>query len=813
VIRYFLIQSHGLAVLPDGSRVDDRSQRFGVFLRRRRLDAGLTQEELADRTGLSVRAISDIERGITSRPHTNSVSMLAQALGIDASGSVELAKASRPRDNGPAPAPDRQVPRQLPPALVSFVGREAEMTMLTGLLDRLGGPPGAVVISAISGTAGVGKTALAVQWAHQVANRFPDGQLYINLRGFDPSRSQMDPADVIRAFLNALGVPADTVPAQADAQVGLYRSLLAERRMLVVLDNARDADQLRTLLPGSADCLALITSRNQLTGLAVSDGAHQMALDVMSQAEACELLTARLGADRASREPAAIDELTELSARLPLALSIAAARATVSAAFPLSSLVCQLRGVRGRLDGLDAGEPTASIRAAFSWSYRQLSPPAARLFRFLGLHPGPDITSCAAASLAHLTAQRARSLLKELSRACLLNQHVPGRYAFHDLLRIYAAERAREKLVQADRLAGLQRMYDHYLYTGFAAAMLLNPSRSPIALPPALPGSAPETMTTLAQATSWFDAEYQVLRNVIAVVADPESEASSDRHAWQIPWTLVNFSDRRGRWDELAAFQRIALTAAERLADPAGQARAHLNIGAASIRMTRYDDALTHLNRSLILFAEIGDRLTQGHNLLAIAEVFAKQGKRRGVLDTGERALALFRAVNDEVGQAFALNVVGLAHLELGHDQHALTYCGQALEMHRMRDNGYGQAESWQYLGQARMQLGQHAAAVDCYEHALSFVGELGDRYNQAWVLEHLGDAYQASGDMGEATSAWRRCLVILEDLNHRDAQRIHAKLQQADGQASGCECEHPTGRLRGRPDVESSAIRRLDGS
>ncbi len=759
--------------------MDHSSQRFGMFLRRRRLNAGLTQEELADRTGLSVRAISDIERGITSRPHSNSVSMLAQALGFDESGSAELPKASRPRDEGPAPPPNRRVPRQLPHALASFVGREAEMTMLTGLLDRLGDPPGAMVISVIGGTAGVGKTALAVQWAHQVADRFPDGQLYINLRGFDPSRSQMDPADVIRAFLDALGVPADAVPAQEDAQVGLYRSLLADRRMLVVLDNARHAGQLRTLLPGSSGCLALITSRNQLTGLAVSDGAHQMTLDVLSQAEACALLTSRLGAERASREPAAIDELTELSARLPLALSIAAARATASAAHPLGGLVSQLRGVRDRLDGLDVGEPTASIRAAFSWSYWQLSPPAARLFRFLGLHPGPDITSCAAASLAGLAGQRARSLLEELSRACLLSEHVPGRYAFHDLLRIYAAEQAREQLGQADRLAGLQRMYDHYLHTGFATAMLLNPSRSPIALPPAQPLAVPETMATLAQATAWFEAEYQVLRNMIALAGDPESEASSDRHAWQIPWTLVNFSDRRGRWDELATFQRTALTAAERLADPAGQARAHLNIGCASIRMTRYDDALAHLDRSLSLFAEIGDRVTQGHNLLAIAEVFSKRGKPRRVLDSAERALALFRAVDDEAGQAYALNVVGLAHLELGHNQDALTCCEQALEMHRMRDNRYGQAESWQYLGQARMQMGQYAAAVDCYQQALGFVGELGDRYNQALVLEHLGDAYQASGDMDEAARAWRRCLVILEDLHHQDAQRIQAKLQQ----------------------------------
>jgi tetratricopeptide (TPR) repeat protein/transcriptional regulator with XRE-family HTH domain len=744
---------------------------FGDLIKRARITAGLTQEELAELTGLSVRAIGDIERARTARPRRGSAELLARALRLPDAGNGRIAG---------APGHGGVVPRQLPHALAGFVGREAEMTTLTGLLDRCDGSPGTVVISAIGGTAGVGKTALAVQWAHQVADRFPDGQLYINLRGFGPSRSQMDPAEVIRAFLDALGVSADAVPAQADAQVGLYRSLLAGRRILIVLDNARDARQLRTLLPGNSGCLALITSRNRLTSLAVSDGAHQMMLDVLSRAEACALLTSRLGAERSSREPAAIDELTEVSARLPLALSIAAARATVSAAHPLDGLVSQLRGVRDRLDGLDAGEPTASVRAAFSWSYWQLSSPAKRLFRFLGLHPGPDVTACAAASLAGLAVERARSLLEELSRACLLSEHVPGRYAFHDLLRIYAAEQAHAQLGQADRQAGLQRVYDHYLHAGFAAAMLLNPSRSPIALPPAQALTVPETMTTSAQATAWFEAEYQVLRNVIALAGDGESEASSDRHAWQIPWTLVNFSDRRGRWDELAAFQCTALAAAGRLADPAGQARAHLNIGATCIRMLRYDDALAHLNSSLSLFAEIGDQVPQGHSLLAMAEVFAKRGKARQVLDSAERALALFRAVDDEVGQAFALNAVGLGHLELGHSQDALTCCEEALEMHRTRDNHYGQAESWQYLGQARMQLSQHRAAVDCYQHALGFVRELGDRYNQALVLEHLGDAYQASGDMHDAARAWQRCLVILEDLHHRDAQRIQAKLQQA---------------------------------
>jgi tetratricopeptide (TPR) repeat protein/transcriptional regulator with XRE-family HTH domain len=760
--------------------VNGSSHPFGMLLRRSRLTAGLTQEELADQTGLSVRAISDMERGITSRPHSSTVSTLAGVLGLDEPASAELARAGRTR-GGLATPPEWPVPRQLPHALVSFVGREAELDTLTGLLDRLGGRPGAVVISAIGGTAGVGKTALAIQWAHQVADRFPDGQLYINLRGFDPSCRQMEPTEAVHAFLDALGVAADAIPALPDARVGLYRSMLAGRRLLVVLDNAKDASQVRTLLPGSADCLALITSRNRLSGLAVSDGAHQLGLDVLSQVEACTLLTSRLGVERTAREPTAVAQLIELSARLPLALTIAAARAAASATHPLAWLVSELRDVRDRLDGLDAGEPTASTRAAFSWSYRQLSAPAARVFQFLGLHPGPDVTVSATASLADIPEREVRSLLKRLCRASLLDEHVPGRYTFHDLLRIYAGEQARDQLTGGERLAGLHRMLDHYLHTGFAAAMMLNPQRAPIVLPPSHPSGRPEPITTPAQAMAWFEAEHQVLRNVIALAASPQTEASSDRHAWQIPWTLTNFSDRRGRWDELAALNRTALAAAERLGDLAGAARAHLNIASASMRLCRYADALPHLDDSVRLFAETGQPIAQGHSLLAIAEVFARQDKPDQVLDFAEQAMALFRTVDDVAGQAFAMNAIGLAYLELGRDQDALTYCDQALQIHRRLGNAFGEADSWEHLGQARTHLGQYAAAIDCYEHSLELLSELGDRYNVASVLEHLGCAYQATGDQDEAARMWCRSLGILEDLRHDDAERIRARLGMAE--------------------------------
>jgi DNA-binding SARP family transcriptional activator len=337
----------------------------------------------------------------------------------------------------------RVVPRQLPAAVGRFAGRSGELGVLARLAGQaVSGAGGTVLISAIGGTAGVGKTALAVRFAHRVAGLFPDGQLYADLRGFSPSGDPVPAARVLRGFLDALGVAPQTVPADADARAGLYRSVLAGRRMLVLLDNARDAAQVRPLLPGSAGCLVVVTSRSQLTGLAATGDARMLALGLLTGPEARELLAGRLGAGRVEAEPDAVDELIERCARLPLALAITAARAAARPARPLAALAAELRTADGRLDALDAGEPAANVRAVFSWSYDQLSPAGARLFRLLGLHPGPDISAPAAASMAGVQPARARQLLAELARAHLITEPVPGRHGFHDLLRAYAAEQA-----------------------------------------------------------------------------------------------------------------------------------------------------------------------------------------------------------------------------------------------------------------------------------------------------------------------------------------------------------------------------------
>ena len=405
------------------------------------------------------------------------------------------------------PAPARPpVPRQLPVAPRHFAGRAREQRMLSDLLDQTAGQaPGTVVISAIGGTAGVGKTALAVHWAHRVADRFPDGQLYVNLRGFDPSGTPVAPADATRRFLDALQVPANQIPSSAEAQQSLYRSLLAGRRMLIVLDNARDVGQVRPLLPGGPRCLVLVTSRNQLTGLVAAEGAHPVTLDLLSPADARELLARRIGPERIAAELDVATELTGLCARLPLAVSIAAARVAMHPHLPLATLVSELRDATGRLDVLDAGEAASSVRAVFSWSYQNLSQPAARMFRLLGVHPGPDITVAAAASLAGVSPGQARQGLSQLIRASLIAEHLPGRFAFHDLLRAYAAERAGAEDGEAQRRAAARRMLDHYLHTAYAAALVLNPDLDQITVAPPEPTRRPEPMMGYERALAWFE--------------------------------------------------------------------------------------------------------------------------------------------------------------------------------------------------------------------------------------------------------------------------------------------------------------------
>jgi len=371
-----------------------------------------------------------------------------------------------PESVAPAGRSETVVPRELPAAVPHFVRRASELAVLTELLGQAGEQAaGTVVITAIGGIAGVGKTALAVQWAHRAASRFPDGQLHVNLRGYDPGRP-VTAADALAGFLRALGLAGQDIPAQPEERAGRYRSLLAGKRVLVVLDNAGEVEQVRPLLPGTPTCAALVTSRDSLAGLAARDGARRLEPGPAS-AGRCDGPAA--GADRRAgrRDPGAAAALAVQCSRLPLALRVAAELAAARPAVPLAGLVSELDDQQRRLDLLDADQdPRTAVRAVFSWSYQHLDAGAARAFRLAGLHPGPDLDPYAAAALTGTTLHQAGRLLDQLARAHLIQPAGPGRHGLHDLLRAYARELAADQDTAAERQAALTRLFDHYLYSG-----------------------------------------------------------------------------------------------------------------------------------------------------------------------------------------------------------------------------------------------------------------------------------------------------------------------------------------------------------
>jgi DNA-binding SARP family transcriptional activator/Tfp pilus assembly protein PilF len=674
---------------------------------------------------------------------------------------------------GPDPARMPAVPRQLPATVRHFAGREPQIAALDEIAARSRQSPTAIAV--VTGTAGVGKTSTVVQWGHRVTDQFPDGQLYVNLRGFEPSGRPMAPSEAVRGFLDALSVPPERVPATLDAQIGLYRSVLAGQRMLVVLDNARDVDQVRPLLPGSPGCCVVVTSRDQLRGLIASEGAQPITLDLLTDHEAYALLRSHLGLDRIAAEPDATAVLIERCARLPLALSIAAARAAIDPELSLTSLASQLADARDRLDQLDAGEQATNLRGVLSWSYRGLSPDAARMFRLLALHPGPDVTPAAAASLGGLDGADVDRTLRELTRAHLVAEHEPGRFTFHDLLRAYAVELATAVDSDPDRHESTRRLLDHYLHTAHAADRLLRQHQASIALEPRRPGVVPENMTDQGRALAWFMAEHAVL----VAVAEAAGEAGHDTHAWQLATTLGEFLGRRGHSHELATVQCTALHAAQRLDDSTGQAYAHRGLARAQAFLGHYDAAEEHYRAALDLYDDLGDVITRASTYLGLAGLAERRRRYQESLAHSRQALTLYRSVDDRPGRARALNMVGWYEARLGHYADALDLCGQALELQREAGDRGAQADTLDSLGYAHHHLGDYPQAMACYQDAIELQRESGDYRGRADTLTHLGDSQLATGDPESARRTWRRALAILDDLEHPGADEVRAKLDE----------------------------------
>ncbi|SNX66223.1 DNA-binding SARP family transcriptional activator [Streptomyces sp. TLI_55] len=691
--------------------------------------------------------------------------------GVDDSQPVREASAHScpPAIDRTSPTPP--VPAQLPAALAGFVGRDDQLAQATALLPEDGDAPSVTVL--VGGTAGVGKTAFAVHWARRIAARFPDGQLYVNLRGFDPVTDPVSPGQALRTLLAALGADQRELPQDEDALAARLRTVLTGRRVLILLDNARDAGQVRPLLPGAPGCLTIVTSRNRLGGLVAVDGAHPVHLDVLSAREGHELLVRRLGAARVAAEPKAVRMIVELCAGLPLALAVTAARAAGRPAFPLAALAAELAEGHGSLDAFTDTDQVADVRTVLSWSYQALSPAAARLFRLLALHPGPDVSPAAAASLAGLGLPATRNLLTELVHTRLVDEPAPGRYASHDLLRAHAGELAAEMDSPEELTAARRRMLDHYLHGAHAAAELTDLTRDRISLREPSDGVRCAQFSAAEQATAWFETE----RAVLVAVLRQASAHHFDVHAWQLAWCVEHYLGRQGLWHELGVTLRTALVSAERLGDPTALAHIHRGLAQAESYAKHIKEAHRHIERAIALFGEVGDlpALTECHRQFSV--VLEVQGDLEGALEHHRLALELV-GPDDSRLRSWILNGLGWYHTLLGRHREALMYCASALRLARAADDDYTLGHVLNSTGTAHHHLGAHEDAVAAFEESLLRFRQVGGvPWAEAHTLASLAETRSALGQPERARALLREAVRILDGIRHPDAGPLRAKV------------------------------------
>ncbi|MGI5499835.1 ATP-binding protein [Lentzea sp. CA-135723] len=706
------------------------AEQFAAAVRRFRLRAGLTQEALAERSGVSVSTIRGIETGKRGNPQLASVRQLAEALGLPQQEQDAL-----------------RAPRQLPPELPGFVGR-AEVLRRLDTVDGTG-------ITVISGTAGVGKTTTALHWAHRVAHRFADGQLYVDLRGFDPSGSVLAPDEALRMFLDALGVPSRSVPDEQEARTALYRTLMAGRSMLLVLDNARDGAQIRPLLPGAPDSLVIVTSRHDLTGLVATTSARSVPLDLLNGEEARALLADRLGEARVAAEPGAVAEIVDRCAGLPLALAVVSARAAHTS-FSLTAYAEDLRW--SGLDGFDSGDEAADLRAVYACSYRALSPAAARTFRLLGLHPATEIALPAVASL---TADPApRRALQELVRAHMLTERTPGRYAFHDLLRAYAAE----QVDPDERQEALHRLVAHYRHNAENARAItkLRPGS-----PPA-PGVVTITHADATAANSWLTTEMPVLL-AIARSADgfPDEVLATIRVVANV---LDSTGGLAGNADVLARGEALAV----RLGDRAGQAAMWKMTARLHMRLGERAEAEALLLKALE--ADEDDLDARAYTQVGLGMLYGEQGRHREALEHARQAAEGFHAAGNRHAEAESLNGMAWCHATLGEFDEAAGHAQRALAMKTAH-----RSDVLDTLGYVEHRRGNLDAAVTHYLAGVAEAEEEGDLYSLAEVLAHLGDAHQ---DPAEARRCWQRAADLYEELHSPLGKAVRKRLN--DDQRGG---------------------------
>jgi len=752
--------------------------------------------------------------------------ILAADPGLDMPGALALSE---------APAAIR-VPHELPTASTNFTGRESELAELSRLLESgAGDTPGSVPVTVITGSPGIGKTALALCWAHRMADRFPDGQLYVNLRGYDPDRP-VTAAEALAGFLRALGVPGVDIPAEAAERAASYRSELTGRKVLVVLDNAAYVEQIRPLLPGTIGCHVLVTSRESLAGLIAGEGARRLTLDLLPLGDALTLLRKLIG-DRVTADPAAAATLAEQCARLPLALRIAAEITAARPGVDLANVASELAGQqKRRLDMLDVTrDQYTMVRTVFSWSYRELAPAVARGFCLAGIHPGPDFDRYALTALIGGPPELAVSILDELGRAHLIQPAGPARYNMHDLLRAYASERAHEDLCDTTH-AALTRLFDYYLSTASTAMDLLYPAerhRRPV--PPALQGFI-QPLSTPDAARAWLDAE----RTCLAAAAE-----YAGSHGWRdqtirIATTLFSYLDHGGYFAEARAIHDSARQAARRAGDTEAEAVALCDLGIVDFRQGRYEQATGHFGRALTLFSDAGNDMGCGRacNNLALIDGyqgrFGRAGRRladalewhrkagdrfgeaRALSNLGiwahrhdnyeqasdyhERALALCTQIGDQTGEGLSLSALGEIHLLRGNHGQAVGNYQRALALFGETGNRHGEIVARNGIAAAFLATGQLAEARDQYTTALDLATENGDVYEQARAHDGLGRYWQARAGADQARRHWRTALTCYESLGATEAGQIRELLRQAEEQTGCVSHQRPPAILPDKP-------------
>jgi DNA-binding SARP family transcriptional activator/Flp pilus assembly protein TadD len=668
---------------------------------------------------------------------------------------------------GPANATGRApaVPRELPGAVPGFVGRASEIAALSGLLERADGTAaGTVVISAIGGTAGVGKTALAVQWAHQVAERFPDGQLYVNLHGYDPEQP-VAPADALAALMRSLGVPGPDIPVETEERSARYRSLLAGRRMLIVLDNAREAVQVRPLLPGSSGCVTVVTSRDSLAGLVARDGAVRLDLDLLPATEAAGLLRALIG-KRAAEDPDTTFALAEACCQLPLALRVAAELAAARPAVPLADLAAELAGLR-RLDLFDGGsDQHISVRAVFSWSYQHLDAAAARTFRLAGLHPGHDFDRYAAAALTGTEPAQASQTLALLTRANLIQPAGADRYGMHDLLREYARELAARD-TEEERRAAVSRLLDYYLYAASAAMDVAFPAerhRRP-RIPALANTSLP--MASEAAAWAWLDAE----QTGLIAAAGHAADSGWPGHATRLSAILFRYLDTAGRFAEGRTLHNHAVRAARSAGDLPAEASALIGVGLSYGQQGRRREAIANYEQALALARQADDKSDQARALNYLGTSAMGMGRSELAASRFGKALALFGEAGDQTGAAYALSNLGRVLSLQGNHETAIRHLEQAQAGFRELNDRHAQAAMLYMIGVVRLRQGEYDRAADSFLACLPMYREFGDRMGEADAHADLGLVRLRQGCYDEAASRLRQALTDFRELGDQSGE------------------------------------------